>query len=96
MPLEGEERWLDQCSVDLFNIGLILLSTALLKDCYFLYNRNTFAINQDKFMQYKEELNSIDPLKYSKSLRNLIIQFLSFDPKARGRPSHYLSLLLQH
>lgn len=85
---------MDQCSVDLFNIGLILLSATLLKDCYFLYNRTTFSINHDKLAQYKEELSAA--LSISKSLRNLVTQFLIIDPKSRGRPSQYLSLLLQH
>jgi hypothetical protein len=54
---EGEEvgGQVNQNKVDLFNIGLILLSTALLKDWYFLYSRTTtFALNLDKLDQYKE------------------------------------------
>lgn len=80
--------------MDLFNIGLSLLSATLLKDCYFLYNRITFAINHDKLTQYKEELSTASSI--SESLRNLIMQFLTIDAKTRGKPSLYLSLLLQH
>lgn len=32
--------------IDLFNIGLIMLSAITLKDCYFLYNRNKFSSNE--------------------------------------------------
>ena len=39
--------------VDLFCIGLVLLSAALLKDCYALYNRTYFSINLAKLQAYK-------------------------------------------
>lgn len=38
---------------DLFNIGLVLLSAALLKDCYALYNRTTFSLNHAKLQAYR-------------------------------------------
>jgi hypothetical protein len=38
----------------------------------------------------------VGALKYRKTLRTFILQFLSVDPSTRGLPSHYLSLLRRH
>lgn len=82
--------------MDLFNIGLVLLSSALLKDCYYLYPRSAFELSEARLQEYKEELEGVGALKYRKTLRTFIMHFLALDPQARGLPSYYLSLLRRH
>ena len=40
--------------VDLFNIGLVLLSTVMLKDCYYIYSRISFDLNHNKLAKLVE------------------------------------------
>lgn len=74
--------------VDLYNIGLVLLSAALLKDCYALYNRTSFSINLAKLQSYKEELEECT----SGPLRSFVLHFLAPSPAQRKLPSHYYAL----
>lgn len=74
--------------VDLYNIGLVLLSAALLKDCYALYNRTSFSINHAKLQAYREELEECT----SGPMRSFINHFLALSPAQRKLPSHYYAL----
>lgn len=74
--------------VDLYNIGLVLLSAALLKDCYALYNRTSFSFNLAKLQSYKEELEECT----SGPLRSFVLHFLAPSPGQRKLPSHYYAL----
>ena len=59
--------------VDLFNIGLVLLSTVMLKDCYYIYSRISFDLNQDKLTKLIEEMKKMhENVRYSSVLMAFI------------------------
>lgn len=77
--------------IDLFNIGLVMLSAIVLQDCYYIYNRNQFSINSERFASYKEQLH--EGSRYSPILINWVESFLVLHPDLRKTPNHYYKVL---
>lgn len=64
---------LNLSKIDLFNIGLVLLSTVMLKDCYYIYSRISFNLNQDKLSKLIEEMKKMhEDVRYSSMLMAFI------------------------
>jgi hypothetical protein len=80
--------------IDLFNIGLVLLSTVMLRDCYYLYDRALLELNQEKLANLLEEMKHIHTGKtYSSNLLNYIQEFLILDSDKRKTPQYFFQLL---
>lgn len=69
----------------------------MLKDCYYIYTRTLFDINEEKLQSILEEMRKTHlNVRYSQNLLNLVEEFLVFDSLARKTPKYYYGLLLKN
>ncbi len=69
----------------------------MLKDCYYIYTRTLFDINEEKLLSILDEMKKTHlNVRYSQNLLTLIEEFLMFDSFARKTPKYYYGLLLKN
>lgn len=80
---KGQYPNVDPCKAEVFSIGLTILSSGILEDCYQVYGTGGKKINETLLNQYLEKLREL----YSPYLFAIVVSMLNFDPKQRRKSS---------
>jgi len=66
----------------------------MLKDCYYIYSRISFDLNQDKLAKLIEEMRKMhENMRYSSMLMTFIQEFLIISPERRKTAQFFYNQL---